>query len=270
MALTKISNIWRISLRRQLILGVTAIHAVLMSIFIFDLVHKQSTFLNTQSITQARSLALTLAASSTPWVLSNDVSGLDEVINAQSNYSSLNYILIHSLDGQVLGSMDINNVGQFINDPISLSLLKHPNEIVILVDDDNLIDVAAPIVTSGEQIAWARVGINRKAISANQLNIIQDGLIYTSGAIFIGILLAYIMGVKILGRVHAIKMVADEVAQGSLEARSDDTHPDELGKLATVFNQMMDTIQADTKLINESNLKAERANAAKSEMTLDL
>ncbi len=37
-------NFWTASIRRQLMLGIALVHAVLMTIFVTDLVHRQSDF----------------------------------------------------------------------------------------------------------------------------------------------------------------------------------------------------------------------------------
>jgi len=79
------TKIWTSSIRRQLMLGIMLVHAVLMSIFVFDLVNRQREFLHLQSIEQARGLSTTLAANSTSWVLANDVIGLEETILSLAN-----------------------------------------------------------------------------------------------------------------------------------------------------------------------------------------
>ncbi|MFP5506768.1 MAG: hypothetical protein ACLGH6_11255 [Gammaproteobacteria bacterium] len=59
-----IRRFWTRSIRRQLILGIALVHAVLMTIFVFDMVERQRNFLTEQGIAQADGLANTLAASS--------------------------------------------------------------------------------------------------------------------------------------------------------------------------------------------------------------
>ena len=70
-----IRRFWTRSIRRQLILGIALVHAVLMSIFVFDMVERQRNFLAEQGIAQADGLANTLAASSVSWVLASDIEG---------------------------------------------------------------------------------------------------------------------------------------------------------------------------------------------------
>lgn len=80
-------QIWTASIRRQLMLGIILVHAILMSIFVFDLVERQGKFLHAQSVQQAKSLSEALAVNSSSWVLANDIVGLEEVMDAQKKIS---------------------------------------------------------------------------------------------------------------------------------------------------------------------------------------
>jgi len=55
-AIHAIRTFWTRSIRRQLMLGIALVHAVLMTIFIVDLVERQRTFLNEQGIAANRQL----------------------------------------------------------------------------------------------------------------------------------------------------------------------------------------------------------------------
>lgn len=236
----KIKYFWTGSIRRQLIIGIALVHAVLMTIFVLDLVTRQSNFLHEQTIEQAGSLAKTLAANSTSWILASDVVGLEEVINSQSNYPSLRYAMIHDLNGKILGYTDRRMVGKYIDDATSLSLLDHDMAIVVLVNSDVVIDVAAPVVVKGRQIGWARVGIDRTDTTISLKEIARDGALYTLGAIIVGIIFAYYMGLGLSRGIYRLTDVASSVSKGSRDMRADVDRVDELGKLANVFNIMLD------------------------------
>lgn len=51
------------TLRRQLAFGVALVHAVMMSVFVLDLVVRQQAMLQERQVDEARSLASTLALS---------------------------------------------------------------------------------------------------------------------------------------------------------------------------------------------------------------
>ena len=70
------------TLRRQLAVGVALVHAVMMSVFVFDLVVRQQEVLQARQADEARSLARTLALSARAWVLTRSSSMCNLAISA--------------------------------------------------------------------------------------------------------------------------------------------------------------------------------------------
>ena len=237
-----INQIWTSSIRRQLMLGIILVHAVLMSIFVYDLVERQRDFLHLQSVEQASSLATTLAANSTSWVLANDVIGLEEILEAQINYPSLRYAMVLSPKGRVLGHTEKEKVGLYINDAISGKLLTAKKEQMVLVKNNLSIDIASPIISNDVFIGWARVNLTQMEYAKNLQIITRDGLLYTLLAIVVGALFAFFMAKGITRGLQHIVDVAEGIKEGNLSLRANISRHDEIGKLGEDFNIMLDTI----------------------------
>lgn len=137
-----------VTLRRQLVIGIAIVHAVLMTIFVLDMVSRQSSFLYEQSVSQTESLSKTLAANSVSWVLASDVLGLEEVITALSGYPGIHYAMVLDRRGKVLGHTESGKTGLYVRDDISTALLTAEIKQSILVKNKKFIDVAAPIVAN--------------------------------------------------------------------------------------------------------------------------
>jgi len=234
---------WTASIKRQLILGIALVHAVLMSIFVFDLVDRQREFLLEQNAIEAQSLAKTLAANGTSWLIANDTLGIEEVINSQKNFSGLEYAMFIDLEGKVLGYTDRSQVNRYINDPVSLKLLKAPAENITLLDNNVLIDVAAPILINSKQIGWARVGISRKGITENLMYVTQSGALYTFLAITVGIIFAWFMGRGLTSGLRQLSSITHGIADGDRNINCDLKRHDELGELSEDFNKMLSIIK---------------------------
>lgn len=237
-----IRSFWTSSIQRQLIFGIALVHAVLMSIFVFDMVERQTKFLHLQAIEQASSLAETLAANSTSWVLANDIIGMEELIASQSKYPSLKYAMLLNHDGKVLGHTNKIHVGRYANDENSKILLKAEESIQTLTNTQKLIDIAAPIFANGQQIGWARVGLGQDQNIAGLRIITRDGALYTAIAIVIGILFAVLMAKGLTKGLRELVNVSSRIQHGEYDLRADLQRDDEVGQLAIDFNQMLDTL----------------------------
>ncbi|MBF0592280.1 MAG: HAMP domain-containing protein [Nitrospirae bacterium] len=236
-----------------------------MSIFVFDLVERQSVFLKGQTVSQTTSLAETLAANSTSWVLASDFIGLDEVIHSQSKYPGLLYAMVVDKDGCILGHTDASMVKKYLNDSISLHLLHTQPREIILLNNSKLVDVAVPVLANGQHIGWARVSISHQRLLDNLKLITRDGLIYTVFAIIAGSIFAFFMARRLTGGLQHIVGIAERVSHGELHLRSQLNRIDELGTLSKDFDSMLDSLQQrgeelrqaqDERMIQQSKMAA--------------
>ncbi|GEM_PF-1047895 len=264
-------SFWRTSIQRQLIVGIALVHAVLMTIFVFDLTHRERTFLHTQSIQQATGLVQTLAANSSPWLLTNDVAGLAEIMRSQAHYPGLRYAMVlaqggnAAVDGRVLGHTDAALVGQYVQDERSIRLFSGAHTTTnggvpaqTLFESSHLIDLAAPIFAGGKLLGWARVGISQDKISHNLQIVTRNGLLYTIAAILVGIFFAFVMGRSLTRGLHELMRVAEAVRGGGREVRANlGARADELRTLGECFNSMLDAIKHSEGQLRDLNEELE-------------
>lgn len=241
---------WTGSIRRQLMLGIALVHAVLMTIFVTELVERERHFLHRQAVEQATSLAQTLAANSTSWVLADDVEGLTEVVQSLSRYPDLHYAMVLSPDGRVLAHSDRAYLGLYVTDPLSRSLLTAPSEGKVLVANAQLIDAAEPVVAGTRLVGWARIGLRQGRVDANLHQVMLEGVLYTLLAISVGLAFAFLMAKGLTRAVSALVGAAERIRLGQRDVRAHLERRDELGRLADDLNQMLDTLTA-----NEEELK---------------
>lgn len=239
-----IRDLWTASIQRQLILGIALVHAILMTIFVVDLVERQTNFLHKQAVEQAVSLAETLAANSTSWVLSNDIIGIEEVIASQSKYPSLKFAMLLNMEGKVLGHTDKKHVGKYANDVKSKTLLKVKRAVQKLSETQTLIDIAAPILANKRQIGWARVGLDQSKNIAGLRIITRDGALYTLIAIVVGIVFAMLMAKGLTQGLRQLVNVSACIRQGEHDVRVELQRSDEIGQLGNDFNQMLDSLSS--------------------------
>jgi PAS domain S-box-containing protein len=224
-------------------LGIALVHAILMTIFVADLVSRQKTFLGAQSIEQTEALANSLSANSVSWVLADDVIGLEELVLSLKDYPGIEYAMVLSPEGEVLGHTDNSLVGLYVNDPVSLGLLDAVSGIRHLVNNDDLLDTAAPIYSDREHIGWARVAISKSALNTSLQKIMRDGIGYTFIAIIVGSFFAIAMARGITFGIRQLLRVTRQVESGNIDAHVENERPDELGKLGAAFNLMIDTVR---------------------------
>lgn len=141
------------SFKRHIVLTFVAGFFVLVSSFAIYIVHSESGYRFRDKRDATVGLAQSLAVSSLPWVLSNDVAGLQEVVQSFMNYPELRYAMVVSPAGRVMAHSDAAKVGLFLRDTEAAGLLKLPLGNRVIVDNASLVDVAVPISIEGRWLA---------------------------------------------------------------------------------------------------------------------
>jgi len=229
--------------RRQLILSVALVHAVLMSIFVLDLVERQRVFLHNEALARAESLARTLSVSSVSWALSSDLVGLEEVTRSIAEMPGLEYACILDPSGRVLSHTDSGLVGQYVADTLSLSLLRRTPELQHLLVDSRQIDVAAPVVAGSRMLGWARIGFSQSAQRSNLAHVTIDGLVYMLLAIIVGGVMALFIARRLSGGLEKLVAAVDAVRAGDRSVVADEARADEIGRLGGGFNAMLQAVR---------------------------
>lgn len=236
------------TVRRQLAVGVALVHAVMMSMFVFDLVVRQQDVLQARQVDEARSLARTLALSARAWLITRDLAGLAELTQLDGQ-NGVEYMMLIDSRGEVLAHTDPARVGQHVADMGAL-LARPAPQAVVLGASPRLADVAAPVVAAGRVVGWARVGVGQGEHAGLAAAILRDGIRYTLVAIVIGALLALWMSRAITARLQQIRAAADAVRAGEHELRvPDDGRADEVGAVARGFNAMLDALAHKRSLL---------------------
>lgn len=249
----RIMAFWGYSIRRQLVLSFGLITLLVMTSFSYLMYIQQRDFLYGTDADRAKGLARALASSSASLVLTNDVAGLQEVLQGFVDAPDLKFALVLSPQGEVLGATKPKLIGRYVNDAISKRLLDVSVEFTTLIDDAALIDVAMPITVSGRHIGWARVEMTRRSSNAN-LNLLgMTGLGFSLLAVIASFVMAAWLSWRLTGRLYHLIHVMKAVENGDRQLRSDVITKDEVAKLAQSFNGMLDTLNDSERELGRIN-----------------
>ena len=240
---------WQRSFRRQMMVGFGASALLLMLVAGHVLHQQQRDALYREGVQSAIALASTLSKSSTSLVLANDVSGLQEVVSGLSGTVDLKRAFVLAPNGEVLASTQANEIGLSVSDALSLDLLKSAPDKQVLVDQQNLIDVAVPVMSGTRHVGWVRVEQTRDSANAALHRLGNVWLGFTLFAILLVVLVALLLARNLMKGLNHLMGVASEVERGHREVRASVLRGDELGVLARDFNHMLDALAHEKVLL---------------------
>lgn len=247
------------SIKNKLIASIAVLHAVLMSIFIVDLVNRQQAFLMDESLGYAKGIAQTLAANTVPWVLSNDVVGLDEIIHSQAKQPNFEFAMVTDPYGKILAYHHKNQpnpsiTGQTIQEyDLLQEALTQPETTAFITNDEMRVDLAVPIKVQQTVIGWARISMSRKLINESIQFITLEGILYTIFAIIVGTFFAWRIGGNLTSGIYKLIDATQRVRAGERKIDLALNRHDELQTLSDNFQAMLNSLNR-----NESELLSEK------------
>jgi signal transduction histidine kinase/ActR/RegA family two-component response regulator len=233
------------SIRGRIIAVVVLLLALLMGLLVADMLTRQKEFMQRQLAAEGSSLAHTLAVNAPSWLISNDVAGLDELVDSLKSLPNLALAMIVDRQGRVRASSDPELFNLVLDDAASRHLL---------VDDgprqlwhDGMVDSAAEIVAGEKKpIGYARVILNTASVQAELDAVTRQGMAYTLFAILCGGLVVWLVVRTMTERLARLSRAAHEIAAGNLAVvLASDASPDEVGSLTEDFNQMAQALVAN-------------------------
>ncbi len=234
-------------MRWKLITGAAIIHAVLMSLFIWDLVVRQKKVLFERQQEHAHALSQTLAVTCAHWLVSYDIAGLQELINAQRIYPELSFALITDINNKILAHTEPDKIGQLVLDMPEYA----KNAAIYLLNQ--MVDVAVPVNLAGTHIGWVRIGIGNVTSNEKLKAIASDGVFYALSAIFIGALISWFIGTKLSSRLHTIQKTVRQIKADGEFSPIELPGNDEAALVAHEFNRMFEKLQRHQQRLKNLN-----------------
>ncbi|MDD5248970.1 MAG: EAL domain-containing protein [Rhodocyclaceae bacterium] len=225
------------SVRGRVIAAVVVLYVVLMSLVVAEVVARAGAFMHDQLARQGESLARTLAVNAPTWLISNDVNGIDELVDSVRATPNLQLAVIVDSQGKVRGSTDQSLFNLVLDDEPSRKLLSgaSPHQLW----HDGLVDSAVDIVSGGQAIGHARVILSAAPVQAELDAVSREGVAYTLVAIVCGGLLAWLVVRTMTERLARLSSAADRIAAGKLDVPLATDHGrDEVSRLTRAFDQM--------------------------------
>ncbi len=250
------------SIRRNLVLGVAIVHLILMTIFVFDLVERQKAFLLDELDRRTLHHAHVLAVSSSPWVLSDDLVGMEEVVEGSARGSGVRHAMIVDPSGRILAHTDRARIGFYLADPISLSATSGDRTARVYQRSEAAIHAISPISAADRLIGWSILAVDKSATNAYLAYATRTGILYTIAAMAIGTVFAFLLSRSILRQLRLLLRGVDNLQRDVLDQPVKVVSRDEVGRVAEAFNRALASLAESRQRLTSEIAERRRAEDA--------
>lgn len=256
---------WRASLHTRILLISILVFGLMTGAVVFNSsrVIKSAMLENIRVSEQQTSVMLNLAVA--PYAVTGDFTTLktflDELLSEESVQSGLTYLAVGREDGSLL----LQSGG--INGPLS-----EPDqpETYPLAIERGIVHIRRPLLLENNSVGFLQYGLsfNLMVQATERLNREAALLSITGLAVVSGVLLLIML--KIVRRINALAKASLAIAHGDYSHRAPDKVRDEIGLLATNFNQMADAIQQRVQEVTLLNRELESRVEARTQDLMEL
>src|SRR5260370_15139093 len=248
---------WSRTIRKQLILGVTSVHAILMVLFIVGLVSRQHAFLLDRARERTLHQAEMLAASAVTQFTTNDLAGLSEVVDSMAHDPTVRFAMLTDRQGRILGHTDPKHTGDYLRDAISHKQLGQPARSAVLYRTKETIESVAPVQISDDLLGWAWVAGDLREPNQQIAAATRAAIIYGGIAIIAGMLFAVAVASGITRQLRLLLEGADRMAHDNLDTAIPLTTWNEVGVLTRAFNRAMRKLRGSRTAIEQARTELE-------------
>ena len=273
---------WGLKVKFLIIISILIISAsVILSGF---LMQKQSDFFHKELEKRAESLARNLAYNSEFGVLIENKDILSNLLRGVMREKDLAYAFIYDKEGRILAYVDTGSLlSRESPDSLSLKAIhtkKLLHQISLYKENQEYHDLSYPIVTTKvkmpkeelgiipqknlgdifeeEKIGVARIGISLENLKSRIADMKKVIVVLTSIVVALALLLTYAFVNWIIRPVEKLVKATERIAQGDLSEKVEVKQKDEIGRLATSFNQMTESLKRSREEIEIYNRTLEK------------
>ncbi|MBE9207570.1 HAMP domain-containing protein [Nostoc sp. LEGE 06077] len=118
---------------------------------------------------------------------------------------------------------------------------------------EKIIEVASTIQRlSGEKLGTLRLGVSLRQVNRAVANAVNQALIVGAMGIVISLICAYLLARRLSNPIRRLQTSAAQIAAGDLQHRAEITNADEIGALATSFNEMSAALQTSFSKLQQT------------------
>ncbi|BBO84151.1 hypothetical protein DSCO28_47170 [Desulfosarcina ovata subsp. sediminis] len=226
----------------KLCLGVLLIVIVTIVSFSYFMINRQKARLFDQTVTVGTvSLNYFVNNARIP-LIQDDILSLNTLIKAATSTEGLRYAMVTDTQGLIRAHTDVGRIGtRRIAPKATASPVKHGDTTYFSfpsASGEQILNLTRDVVFQDKRLGSVHVGVSLNFIEQLVDKEIQSILMMTLGTVSFGLAIAVFIGIRFAQPIQTLVAATEAIGKGDYHYRVALNRNDELGNLATAFNQM--------------------------------
>jgi len=230
-------------------------------LFTAYLVYHETVFLRQVATQHAEMMAQSIATGARTWMLSQDAAGINDLIHFFNEFEDLESAMVLDRHGKILAHNRGEQVGVSLPEEWMQKLSGSSGAAVILGREGHLIDIAAPIMNAeGVPLGWARLTLRQTETNTIIRDMLDHAFWFLLSIIVVSGAITWGLAVGQARDIAALSELSHDVGAGQHQKRLYLKRDDELGQLADDFNQMLDMLDKQERMLEVRARALKRSN----------
>lgn len=191
-----------------------------------------------------------------------DTFRLETIAREAKALPNVDYAYIFDDKGRIVGDFheDQSQLFSTFTDELGQNII---NSNATLVNTDykkHILDISKPVVLGHERLGGIRLGFDLNPIIQEMGEVTLRGVEISSAIFLVGLAIIFVITIRMTRPLERLTMAAKRIEEGDLQYRVSIHRDDEIGSLATAFDQMTDRLMRRDAELKQSQSIIRRAD----------
>ena len=252
----------RLSLKLKIFLSVGLFYLAAVGTLTFLTIRSQRNLLLTQMAERAKAGINLMELSVTGALYKLDTFRLETIAREAKALPNVDYAYIFDDKGRIVGDFneDQHLLFSTFTDELGKRIIKSNETVVDTEERKGILDISKPVKLGHEKLGGIRLGFDLKPIEQEIEEATYRAVAVASTIFVIGLAVLFGITMKMTKPIERLTVAAKRIETGELDYRVRIERDDEIGALATAFDQMGERLVQREKELKESQNTLRRAD----------
>ena len=252
----------RLSLKLKIFLSVGLFYLAAVGTLTFLTIRSQRNLLLTQMAERAKAGINLMELSVTGALYKLDTFRLETIAREAKALPNVDYAYIFDDKGRIVGDFneDQHLLFSTFTDELGKRIIKSNETVVDTEERKGSLDISKPVKLGHEKLGGIRLGFDLKPIEQEIEEATYRAVAVASTIFVIGLVVLFGITIKMTKPIERLTVAAKRIETGELDYRVRIERDDEIGALATAFDQMGERLVQREKELKESQNTLRRAD----------
>lgn len=191
-----------------------------------------------------------------------DTFRLETIAREAKALPNVDYAYIFDSHGRIVGDFHTDQRELFatFTDELGKRIISSNETVVDTEERKGILDISKPVKLGHEKLGGIRLGFDLKPIEQEIEQAAYEAVAVASAILVSGLIIIFIITVRMIKPLERLTLAAKRIEEGDLEYRVRIEREDEIGSLATAFDEMSERLMQREKELKESQNTLRRAD----------